>query len=79
MIKKMRVLAAAVIAFSTFAVSASSFPEKPITLVVPFASGGSTDGLARSIAERVTASIGKPVIVENRAGAGGTIGSAYVA
>ena len=48
MIKKMRVLAAAVIAFSTFAVSASSFPEKPITLVVPFASGGSTDGLQRS-------------------------------
>lgn len=77
--KLIRVFAAAVIVFSTFAVSASSFPAKPITLIVPFASGGSTDGLARAIAERVTASIGKPVIVENRAGAGGTIGSAYVA
>ena len=57
----------------------AAFPEKPITLIVPWAAGGSTDILARAIAEQMTRSTGQPVIVENRAGAAGNIGSNLVA
>ena len=55
------------------------YPDKPITLIVPWAAGGSTDILARAIAEQLTRSMGQPVIVENRAGASGNIGSNMVA
>jgi tripartite-type tricarboxylate transporter receptor subunit TctC len=53
--------------------------DAPIRLVVPFAPGGSTDIVARVVAEKATRLLGSPVIVENRAGANGDIGSAYVA
>ncbi len=56
-----------------------AWPEKAVHIVVPFASGGSTDLVARQIATELSKRIGQPVIVENKAGAGGTIGSAYVA
>lgn len=52
---------------------------KPVTLVVPYAAGGGTDTVARLIGERMTASLGQPVIVENVAGAGGTIANERVA
>jgi tripartite-type tricarboxylate transporter receptor subunit TctC len=55
------------------------FPTHPIRVVVPFPPGGSNDIIARAIALRMTESLGKPVIVENKAGAGGVIGSEYVA
>ncbi|HVL76764.1 MAG TPA: tripartite tricarboxylate transporter substrate binding protein, partial [Noviherbaspirillum sp.] len=58
---------------------ASGYPTKPITMIVPFAAGGSTDGVARAIAQQLGERLGKPVIVENKAGAGGTIGSHFVA
>lgn len=58
--------------------SAQSFPEQPITIVVPFPPGGSTDLLARKIGEAMSETLGQPVVVENRGGAGGTVGANYV-
>lgn len=59
--------------------SQTAFPERPIVVVVPFAAGGSTDLIARLVAARMSEELGQQVIVENRGGAGGNIGSAYVA
>ena len=58
---------------------AQTFPTKPVTLVVPFAAGGPTDILARTLAVAMTKNLGQSVVIENRAGAGGTIASAFVA
>lgn len=71
-------IAVAVLAFSG-AASAQAFPAKPIRLLVGASSGGTTDTLARSIAAEMTRSLGQPVIVENRAGAGGNIAAEVVA
>ena len=60
-------------------VAAQSFPTKPIRLLVGASSGGTTDTLARSIASEMTRSLGQPVVVENRAGAGGNIAAEAVA
>lgn len=56
-----------------------AFPERTITIVVPFGAGGGTDVLGRILAERMSEGLGRPVIVENRPGAGGSIGTAAVA
>ncbi|MBF9043736.1 tripartite tricarboxylate transporter substrate binding protein [Rhodobacterales bacterium HKCCE4037] len=61
------------------AASAQEFPSQPITLVVGFPPGGSTDVVARILAEHMTGTLGQPVVVENRPGAGGTVGIAHVA
>lgn len=58
---------------------AQTFPSKPISLVVPFPPGGTTDVLARALGERLASALGTPVIVENKPGAGATIGADYVA
>ena len=58
---------------------AQQWPSKPIKLVVPFTAGGSTDTVARIVAEKLTPRLGQPVIVENKAGAGGSLGSDLVA
>ena len=53
---------------------AQPFPQKPIRIIVPFTPGSATDTMARPIADRLGAVLGQPVTVENRPGAGGTIG-----
>jgi tripartite-type tricarboxylate transporter receptor subunit TctC len=58
---------------------AQNYPSRPITLVVPFPPGGSTDAAARIMAERMRASLGQPVVIENVGGAGGSIGVGRVA
>lgn len=60
------------------AAAQSAYPARPITLVVPYAAGGVTDVLARHVGNRITDALKQPVIVENRAGAAGSVGSAYV-
>lgn len=57
----------------------AAFPERPVTLVVPFAAGGSTDVVARVIAEKMSQDLGQQVIVQNVAGAGGSLGAGNVA
>ncbi len=77
--------AAAALVFCAWAQSASaqssatSFPDKPIKIVVTFTTGGAPDILARIIGERLTAAWGQPVIVDNKPGAGGNLGADFVA
>ncbi|MCJ8142832.1 tripartite tricarboxylate transporter substrate binding protein [Ancylobacter sp. A5.8] len=71
-------LSAAVL-FAPGLATAQDFPSRPVTLVIPFAAGGSTDLVGRLIAERMSQELGQPVVVENRGGAGGTLGTAAVA
>ncbi len=59
--------------------SAQVYPTRPITMIVPFPAGGPTDTIARIMSERLSASLGQPVIVENVTGAAGTIGAGRVA
>ena len=59
--------------------AAQSWPARPIKIIAPFAAGGLADVLARSVAERLAKSLGQPVVVENRTGAGGNVGADAVA
>lgn len=71
--------AAALLTFSAAAQTAASYPNRPIRIVVPFTAGSATDIMARIVGEKIGTSLGQTVIVENKAGAGGTLGAAQVA
>jgi tripartite-type tricarboxylate transporter receptor subunit TctC len=73
--KRLVLLAAALMAGTAWA----EYPEKPITIVVPFSAGGPTDKVARDLAEALRPSLGTTLVIENVAGAGGTLGAAKVA
>jgi len=59
--------------------AAAQWPERPVRLVVPFAPGGSNDVIARKLADSISKSTGQTFVIENKAGAGGVVGSGYVA
>jgi tripartite-type tricarboxylate transporter receptor subunit TctC len=68
------VAALALFAGAITGAQAQTFPSKPVTIIVPFAAGGPTDALARAVSERMRASLGQTVVIENVTGAGGTLG-----
>ena len=78
-ISRRTALATAPLLAAPFLARAQNFPSKPLRMVVPFAGGGATDITARVVAEHMSHTLGHPVIVDNRAGAGGNIGADLVA
>src|ERR1700722_9581083 len=76
---KTAVFIAAALVFTVTAVCAQPYPARQITLIVPFAAGGSNDIVGRAIGKKLAEAWGQPVVIENRAGAGGVIGTSAVA
>ncbi|WP_028356056.1 Bug family tripartite tricarboxylate transporter substrate binding protein [Bordetella petrii] len=82
MAKNLKLLAAACVATvmsASAAVAADSYPSKPITIILPYATGGTADMLARYAADALQSELGQPAIVEARPGAGGVLGTEHVA
>jgi tripartite-type tricarboxylate transporter receptor subunit TctC len=65
---------AAFIALAGSTLAANSYPDHPVTLIVPYAAGGSSDVLGRLVSERLSKSLGQPIVIDNRAGAGSRLG-----
>jgi tripartite-type tricarboxylate transporter receptor subunit TctC len=78
MIRARAAFAAAILAAAATSAAAQVYPSKPITMVVPFAAGGTTDVVARIMADHMSRTLGQQVIVENVTGAGGTVGATRV-
>lgn len=74
-----KVLGAALLAVTVSATAQQDYPNRPIKLVVPFGPGSVSDSLGRILGQNLNKSLGQPVVVDNQSGAGGNIGTAYVA
>ncbi|BAT57625.1 tripartite tricarboxylate transporter family receptor [Variibacter gotjawalensis] len=74
-----RVALAFALAVAAGSASAQNYPDRPITLIVPYAAGGPSDSIARLIGQSMTTTLGQTVVIENVSGAGGTAGAARVA
>ena len=74
-----RLALAAIIALAGSALAAEPYPDRPVTLIVPYAAGGSSDVLARLIGERLSKSLGQQVVIDNRAGSGSRLGIEFAA
>jgi tripartite-type tricarboxylate transporter receptor subunit TctC len=72
-------LASVALAVAATGAWAQGYPNHPITLVVPFAAGGPTDVVARAVGQAMSRTLGQPVVIENKLGAGGTLAAGYVA
>jgi tripartite-type tricarboxylate transporter receptor subunit TctC len=77
--KTLMLAVAAVTALQAGSLQAQTYPAKPIRVMVPFPPGGSTDIVARIVAQKLSAQLGQQMVIENRGGAGGTLGTAVVA
>ena len=67
------------VALAVTPLAAQTFPSKPVRFIVPFTAGSGTDIVARSVADVMAKSLGQPIVIENKPGAGGTIAAALVA
>ncbi|RKE74302.1 Bug family tripartite tricarboxylate transporter substrate binding protein [Pseudorhodoplanes sinuspersici] len=78
-----RIVLASIAALSTALLPATAFaqswPQKPVTVIVPFAAGGNTDGIARMVAQKLTEGLNQQFVVENKGGAGGALAADFVA
>ena len=77
--RRLSIISAVMALLTGHAAAQTDYPSRTVTVIVPFAAGGPTDTVARLIAESMSQTLGKPVIVENAAGAGGTIAAGRVA
>ncbi|MGL5002698.1 MAG: Bug family tripartite tricarboxylate transporter substrate binding protein, partial [Casimicrobium sp.] len=78
-VRRLTLVASMLAAIATSTVFAQSYPDKPIKLIVPFAAGAGTDAVARFVAQRMESELKQPVVVENKVGASGAIGTQEVA
>jgi tripartite-type tricarboxylate transporter receptor subunit TctC len=76
---KLKTVLAALAAFAALSAQAQQFPNRPVTMIVPFPPGGIADITGRPLAVAMSKQLGQPVVVENKAGAGGAVGHAFVA
>ena len=79
MLKRRNLVALTLAGILPLGAFAQAYPTKPVRLIIPFAPGGTTDIVARAVGDRLGRELGQPVIIENRAGGGGTIGADAVA